>query len=204
MAGRERELRREDLAEDPIGQFRAWFAEAQAEDVPFPEACALATASADGRPSARMVLLKDADARGFVFATSYTSRKGRELAENARAALLFHWHTLGRQVRAEGTVERLAEEESDAIFLARPRASRISALASRQSEPLASRAELEARVSELERELEGREVERPPFWGGYRVVPDELELWQHRANRLHIRFRYRRRGGGWEIEELQP
>jgi len=204
MAGRERELRREDLAEDPISQFRAWFAEARADDVPFPEACALATASTEGRPSARMVLLKDADARGFVFATSYSSRKGRELAENARAALLFHWHTLGRQVRVEGTVERLAEEESDAIFLARPRASRISALASRQSEPLAARAELEARVSELERELEGREVERPPFWGGYRVVPDELELWQHRANRLHIRFLYRRRGDGWEIEELQP
>jgi len=204
MAGRERELRRENLAEDPTSQFRAWFAEAQAEDVPFPEACALATASSDGRPSARMVLLKDADARGFVFATSYASRKGRELAENARAALLFHWHTLGRQVRVEGTVERLAEEESDAIFLARPRASRISAVASRQSEPLASRAELEARVSELERELEGREVARPPFWGGYRVVPDELELWQHRANRLHIRFLYRRRGDRWEIEELQP
>ncbi len=204
MAGRERELRREDLAEDPISQFRAWFAEARADDVPFPEACALATASTEGRPSARMVLLKDADARGFVFATSYSSRKGRELAENARAALLFHWHTLGRQVRVEGTVERLAEEESDAIFLARPRASRISALASRQSEPLAARAELEARASELERELEGREVERPPFWGGYRVVPDELELWQHRANRLHIRFLYRRRADGWEIEELQP
>jgi pyridoxamine 5'-phosphate oxidase len=151
-----------------------------------------------------MVLMKDVDERGFVFATSYESRKGRELAENARAALLFYWHPLGRQVRVEGSVERLAAEESDAVFLVRPRESRISALASRQSEPLASRDELEARVRELQAELEGREVERPPFWGGYRLAPEELEFWQHRANRLHIRFVYRRRGDAWEIEELQP
>ena len=204
MSGRERHLRREDLVEDPVRQFEAWYGEAQAEGLPLPEACALATASADGRPSVRMVLLKSVDQGGFVFATGYESRKGRELAENAGAALLFYWHPLGRQVRVEGRAERVSAEESDAIFRARPRDSRISALASRQSEPLGSRDELEARVRELERELGGREVERPEFWGGYRVVPDELEFWQHRANRLHVRFRYRRRGDAWAIDQLQP
>jgi pyridoxamine 5'-phosphate oxidase len=151
-----------------------------------------------------MVLLKGTDERGFVFATNYLSRKGRELDATLRAALLFYWHALGRQVRVEGAVERVTREESAAIFLARPRASRISALASRQSEPLASRAALEARVEELEQELEGREVERPDFWGGYRVVPDAIEFWQHEDNRLHHRSLYRRAGDGWEIEGLQP
>ena len=204
MAGRERELRREELHEDPIRQFAAWFEEARAEDVALPEACTVATASTSGRPSARMVLLKDVDERGFVFATNYESRKGRELGENARAALLFYWHPLGRQVRIEGAVERVEPGESDEIFLARPRASRISALASRQSEPLRSREELEERVRAFEAELEGREVERPEFWGGYRIVPDELEFWQHRENRLHSRFVYRRRAGGWEVSAVQP
>jgi pyridoxamine 5'-phosphate oxidase len=204
MSDRERQLRREDLVEDPVRQFAAWYGEAQAEGLPLPEACALATASADGRPSVRMVLLKSVDERGFVFATGFESRKGRELAENAGAALLFYWHPLGRQVRVEGRAERVSAEQSDEIFRARPRASRISALASRQSEPLGSRGELEVRVRELERELDGREIERPESWGGYRVVPDELEFWQHRANRLHVRFRYRRRGDAWEIDQLQP
>jgi pyridoxamine 5'-phosphate oxidase len=204
MSGREQTLRRDDLLDDPLRQFAAWYGRAQTEGLPLPEACALATAASDGQPSVRMVLMKDVDERGFVFGTSYTSRKGRELAENERAALLFYWHPLGRQVRVEGTAEWVAPEESDDIFLARPRDSRISALASRQSEPLASREQLEARVRELDAELEGREVERPPFWGGYRVVPDELEFWQHRENRLHIRFVYRRGGDGWEIEQLQP
>src|SRR5215208_266162 len=165
-------MRREELLDDPVAQFIRWYGEARAEGVPLPEACALATASADGSPSARMVLMKDVDERGFTFATSYTSRKGQELAQNARAALLFYWHPLGRQVRVEGTVKRVSPEESDAIFLARPRDSRISALASRQSEPLASREHLEARVRELEAEYDGREVERPESWGGYRLVPD--------------------------------
>jgi pyridoxamine 5'-phosphate oxidase len=204
MGDRERELRREDLADDPIEQFVRWYAEVRAEGLPLPQACALATASTDGRPSVRMVLLKDVDARGFSFATSYTSRKGRELAGNANAALLFYWHAPGRQVRVEGAVERVTPDESDAIFLARPRDSRISALASRQSEPIASRAELEARVHDLKEELDGEEVERPEFWGGYRLAPESLEFWQHRENRLHIRFAYRRSGDSWTIDELQP
>ena|SRR2546421_6912048 len=198
MPERERDLRREDLHGDPAEQFRAWFAEAAELDAP--EACAVATASREGRPSVRMVLLKSFDERGFVFATGYESRKGRELAENPRAALLFHWHPLGRQVRVEGAVERVSPEESDAIFDARPRAARVSALASRQSEPIASREELEARVHELE----AGDVARPAWWGGYRVVPDAFEFWQHRANRLHIRFAYLREGGGWRIVQLQP
>jgi pyridoxamine 5'-phosphate oxidase len=204
MGDRERQLRREDLLDDPIRQFAAWYEHAQAEGIPFPEACALATASRGGHPSARMVLMKHVDERGFVFATSYTSRKGRDLDENPRAALLFHWHPVGRQVRVEGPVEPISAGESDAIFLERPRDSRISALASRQSEPLVLRDQLEARVRELGTELEGREVERPSFWGGYRVKPEAIEFWQHRANRLHIRFLYRRDGDGWTIGQLQP
>ena len=205
MDDREQELRRDDLADDPLRQFATWFDKACAEDLPLPQACALATVSRDGRPSARMVLLKDASSDGgFVFATSYISRKGRDLAETGRAALLFYWHPFGRQVRVEGLVEPVSPEESDAIFLARPRDSRISALASRQSERLETREELEARVRELEAELEGQQVERPEFWGGYRLVPEEIEFWQHRENRLHIRMVYRRDGNGWRIYQLQP
>jgi len=204
MGERERDLVRAELADDPVAQFAAWFAEARTAGLDAPESCALATATRDGRPSVRMVLLKSFDEDGFVFATGYTSRKGRELAENPLGALLFHWHPLGRQVRVEGAVERVSAAESDAIFRDRPRASRISALASRQSEPLGSREELEQRVRDLEAELVGREVGRPDFWGGYRLVPETVEFWQHRANRLHIRFVYRRTGQGWEIVELQP
>jgi pyridoxamine 5'-phosphate oxidase len=201
---RERELRRDELDADPLVQFRRWYDDARTQGVPLPEACAVATAASDAAPSARMVLLKEVDDRGFVFATNYGSRKGRELAANPRASLLVYWHQLGRQVRVEGRVERVAPEESDAIWLDRPRESRLSALASRQSEPVSERDVLEARVRALAAEHEGREVERPEWWGGYRVVPDELEFWQHRADRLHHRFRYRRRGDRWQIDELQP
>ena len=201
---RERELVRDELAADPIEQFNRWFDEARAVGVPMPEACAVATASADAAPSARMVLLKAAGARGFEFATNYRSRKGRDLAANPHAALLFYWHALGRQVRVEGHVEVVDGSESDAIWNARPRASRLSALASEQTEPIEGRAELEARVEALAAQHEGRDVERPEWWGGYRVVPEALEFWQHRSDRLHHRFRYRRSGVSWEIDELQP
>jgi pyridoxamine 5'-phosphate oxidase len=201
---RDQVLRRGELDPDPLRQFQRWFDEARAAGIPLAEACAVATASAGGAPSARMVLLKEADTRGFVFATNYRSRKGRDLAENPKASLLFYWHALGRQIRVEGSAEQVDATESDEIWLARPRASRLSALASSQSEPVASREELEERVAGLARELDKREVERPEWWGGYRVVPDELEFWQHRDDRLHHRFRYRRRGDAWQIDELQP
>ena len=193
-----------DVDPDPVRQFGAWFEEAAAAGMRVPEAMALATATRDGRPSVRMVLLKGFGGRGFDFYSGYESRKGRELAENPRAALLFHWDALGRQVRVEGAVERLPGAESDAYFASRPRASRLSALASRQSEVVAGREVLDERVAELAAELRDTEPERPDWWGGYRLVPDSFELWQHRADRLHDRLRYRRAGTAWTIERLSP
>jgi len=181
------------MSVDPLAWFRAWF---EAAPVDVPEAMALATASADGAPSVRMVLLKQADERGFVFFTSYESRKGRELAENPRAALLFHWP--GRQVRVEGGVERLPAGESDAYWATRPAGSRASAAASRQSEVLGSRAELERAAAAL------RDPARPTHWGGFLLRPERWEFWEHRDDRLHDRTRVTREGDGWIGELLYP
>ena len=190
------------MAVDPVERFRAWFEEARAAGAEVPEAMTLATADAHGRPSARMVLLKGVDERGFSFFTGYESRKGRELAENPRAALVFYWRELGRQVRVEGRVTRLPAEESDAYWETRPVRSRAAAAASRQSEPTESRAGLEA---EFERQLAAGEPPRPERWGGYVLEPETIELWQHRDDRLHERLRFTRaRGGGWRDELLQP
>ena len=192
----------ETVDPEPLAQFRAWLAEAEAA-VAAPEAAALATASADGRPSVRMVLVKRADERGLVFHTNLESRKASDLAANPHAALLFHWPPLGRQVRVEGTVERLAEEESAAYFRTRPLGSRLAAWASPQSRPLESRAELERRLAEAVARY-GDDPPLPPHWGGYRLVPDAWELWQHGDDRLHHRVRYLREAGGWRRELLAP
>jgi pyridoxamine 5'-phosphate oxidase len=193
------ELTEADLDPDPLRQFESWFAAAREAGLRAPEAMALATATPDGAPSARMVLMKGADERGFVFFTSYESRKGDELEANPRVALLFYWEPLGRQVRVEGSVERVAAEESDAYFASRPPGSRAGASASRQSRPLADRAQLERTVAAL-----GDDVARPEWWGGYRVRPERYEFWQHRENRLHDRFLYERDGEAWSIRRLYP
>jgi pyridoxamine 5'-phosphate oxidase len=198
------ELRRADLASDPLEQFRSWFAEAGA-GLDVPEAMALATATSGGAPSVRMVLLKGFDERGLVFFSHHTSRKGRELEANPQAALLLHWSPLGRQVRVEGRVERVSDEESEAYFATRPRDAQLGALASRQSEPLGSRAELDERLAGLKSELGEGPVPRPPTWGGFRLDPESWEFWQHRASRLHDRFRYEREpSGAWRVERLFP
>jgi pyridoxamine 5'-phosphate oxidase len=189
---------------DPVGQFASWFGEAGTAGVREPEAAALATASADGVPSVRMVLVKAFDERGFVFFSDYTSRKGRELAVNPCAALLFHWDPLGRQVRIEGPVKRTSAEESAAYIRTRPRSSQVSALASPQSQTLESREELERRVAELERRYANGELPMPSSWGGFRLAPETLEFWQQRHDRLHDRLRYRRAGDSWLIERLAP
>jgi pyridoxamine 5'-phosphate oxidase len=192
------------MSDDPLKRFQEWFREAGQAGVEVPEAMTLATAAADGAPSARMVLLKGADDDGFLFYSGYVSRKAGELEENPRAALVFYWRPLGKQIRVEGRVERVPDVESDEYFATRPRGSQLAAWASQQSHQMAGREELERRYAELEREYEGRAVPRPPHWGGYRLRPDAIEFWEHRENRLHDRTRYTRAREGWRAERLAP
>jgi pyridoxamine 5'-phosphate oxidase len=192
-------------AADPLEQFQAWFGDAQAAGLDMAKGLALATATATGAPSIRMVLLKDADPRGLVFYSNYESRKAAELAANPRAALLFYWHPLHRQVRVEGAVERVDATESEAYFATRPRGANLSAMASPQSRPVASRAALDELVDRLEAAWHGLELERPPHWGGYRLAPARWEFWQGREDRLHDRLEYNRAAGdGWTRTRLAP
>ena len=197
----------EDLAADPLVQFRRWFEDAESESIHLANAVALGTAGSDGRPAVRHVLLRGFDERGFVFYTNYESRKARHLAENPFAAFALLWKELDRQVCVTGRVERTTPAESDAYFASRPREARIGAWASRQSTILASREELMARFVEIDATHPGDDVPRPAFWGGYRLAPDTVEFWQARAFRLHDRFRYTRDAGasaGWRLERLSP
>ncbi len=189
---------------DPIVRFRESFARAEKSEVFPAERVALASATAEGRPSLRFVLLKEVDARGFTFYTNLGSRKARELGENPRAALAFHWSSTGEQVRVEGSVERVSADEADAYFATRPRGSQLGAWASQQSAPIDSREVLERAVAQLEREYEGRSIPRPDFWGGFRIVPSEIEFWHDRSDRLHDRFLYTRTPTGWTLTRLSP
>jgi pyridoxamine 5'-phosphate oxidase len=205
------DIRREYLGEplsetdsdpDPFRQFAIWFE--QVRDIePDPTAMAVATATRDGRPSVRTVLLKAVDDTGFVFYTNYNSRKAREIAESGRASLLFYWRSVERQVRIDGVVEKVSGAEADAYFATRPLESRWSVYASRQSDPIESREALESRF-DVARQVYGETVPRPEWWGGYRVIPDEIEFWQGRSNRLHDRLQYKKRGDAWDRARLAP
>lgn len=190
--------------QDPIALFREWREKAEKSELNDPDAMALATVGGEGRPSVRMVLLKGADESGFRFYTNMESRKGRELAQNPQAALCFHWKSLRRQVRVEGRVETLAAPLVDAYFKTRHMLSQLGAWASRQSQPVASRAELEGRVQALEQKYAGQEIPRPPHWAGYCVVPEKIEFWQEGAGRLHDRFLFTRKPEGWDVTRLNP
>lgn len=191
------------MVEDPIARLQAWLDEARSA-VSEPHAMTLATSTPDGKPSARVVLLRGLDARGLAFFTNRESRKGRELRVNPRAAVVLHWWELGRQARIEGTVEEVSEAESVAYWETRPRGSQLAAWASRQSDVLADRDELDGRVAEADDRFAGAAVPLPPFWGGYRLVPETIELWTHRDDRLHERVRYERDGVGWSRTLLAP
>jgi pyridoxamine 5'-phosphate oxidase len=192
------------MSADPIARFRRWYARAASSHIIQPDAMTLATADAAGRPSARMVLLKDAGPDGFVFYTNGRSRKGRELAANARAALVFHWDGLGKQVRIEGPVRPVAAAKADAYWASRPRASQLAALASEQSATLRSRAQMMAKYRALSRRYRNAPVPRPAHWTGYRVVPRSIEFWIHREHRLHDRELFTRVGRSWRRTRLQP
>lgn len=189
---------------DPFAQFDAWFQAAVAAEPTLPEAMTLATVSADGRPSTRMVLLKGHDSRGFVFYTNFNSTKGQELLGNPHASLCFHWKTLRRQIRIDGPAMPVSDGEADAYFASRPRGSQIGAWASEQSEPVESRAILEARVQQFQAEYDGRDVPRPPHWSGFRLVPTRIEFWTDQRDRLHDRQVFDRDGEGWRETRLQP
>jgi pyridoxamine-phosphate oxidase len=198
-------LRESDVDPDPFRQFAAWFDEARASGVRMPEAAALATAGRDGRPSVRMVLVKETEESGFAFYSNFESRKGEELAANPRAALLFYWDPLGRQVRIEGEVRRMSSEESASYIRGRPRGSQVSALASPQSRPVPSRGWLERQVSELAARHSGAELPLPRSWGGFRLSAERFEFWQHREDRLHDRLLYTRGDDGlWQMQRLAP
>jgi len=198
-------LRRADLHSDPLQQFGAWFAAALAADIRDANAMSLATATSDGKPSVRIVLLKGFDERGFAFFTNYDSEKGRQIDANPHAALVFYWVQLERQVRISGAVEKTSREDSAAYFHSRPVGSRLGAWASKQSEVVDARQVLDSRLTEMTERFENGDIPLPPHWGGYRVKPDKIEFWQGRPNRLHDRFRYSRRAdSGWQIDRLAP
>ncbi len=194
----------QDAAADPFQQFENWYQDALREEVPLANACTLSTASLEGVPSSRIVLLKGYDLQGFVFFTNYDSRKGCELARNPRASLLFWWTALERQVRIDGVCKRVSADESDDYFRRRPRASNLSAMASKQSDVVASREVLDQELAVLETSWADKELERPEGWGGLRLEPDEIEFWQGRGDRFHDRLRYRRQAGPWVVERLYP